>query len=413
MFFFGTDKHPYRLEAPVIYRPDTDFHSLDVNSESWTEMPLKNVDGMPVDCAVSLLIFFLSIGDKADILNIFHDKVTMPSPASFSRRSSLPYFVVFTTKPRSRTLAAEIMADATIAVSLVRRIGFNKVIRDLPKLPMLRTVASSAELGTTSELKRRMANIRLDTSPATIQRRNVDSQYYGCTPLSAIAGTSSSPSSPFTAGPRLLKRVAKSAPPILSSFRISRADPDQDSDIGSPISTGRSFFRSTRTRPLPSTPDEDELVSFTPFQGPLPPKRGKHRQRANTQPTPPSPAKAQFEVEVAEAASSALELLHSSSKSKKKNPSSGESTPETGTESPAPIVRHVSDSRTLHTDVSVGFPKRPKGRTPTPGSHPSLETVSALPDGLYKGNIPLHREWFPSLQWDQLNIEVWKVLFLL
>ena len=73
---------------------------------------------------------------------------------------------------------------------------------------------------------------------------------------------------------------------------------------------------------------------------------------------------------------------------------------------PGSTTIHLTDSRTLHTDVSVGFPKRPKGRAKTPGSHPSLDAVSALPDGLYKGTIPLQRGWFPSIKWKALSIEV-------
>ncbi|KAH8113946.1 hypothetical protein DFH11DRAFT_1509678 [Phellopilus nigrolimitatus] len=235
-----------QLETPVLFQSDTDFLSFDgLNSESWSEVPLGSISKMPVDCAV-----------------------TIPDPTTFSRKSSIPYFVVFTTKPRSRVLAAEIMADATIAVSLVRRVGFDKPDRNLP---------------------------------TTISRHGPDSQQ-------TRSASSFSPISPLVNGQRarLLKRVAKSAPPILSAFRFSRADPDQDRD---------------------------------------------------------------------------------------------------GESSPSEPPTRLTDSRTLHTDVSVGFPKRPKGREPQPGSHPSLETVGALPDGLYKGQIPLQRDWFPSVKWKTLSIE--------
>ena len=52
-------------------------------------------------------------------------KVTLPNPASFSRNSQIPFFVVFTTQPRSRALCREIAADATIAVSLLRKVTVN------------------------------------------------------------------------------------------------------------------------------------------------------------------------------------------------------------------------------------------------------------------------------------------------
>ena len=52
-------------------------------------------------------------------------KVTLPNPASFSKNSQIPFFVVFTTQPRSKTLCREIAADATIAVSLLRKVTVN------------------------------------------------------------------------------------------------------------------------------------------------------------------------------------------------------------------------------------------------------------------------------------------------
>ena len=52
-------------------------------------------------------------------------KITLPDPASFSKNGKIPFFVVFTTQPRSRTLCREIAADATIAVSLLRKVTVN------------------------------------------------------------------------------------------------------------------------------------------------------------------------------------------------------------------------------------------------------------------------------------------------
>lgn len=48
--------------------------------------------------------------------------MTLPRPQSFSRCSSIPYFVVFTTNTGSPCLVKEIAADATIVVSLIRKI---------------------------------------------------------------------------------------------------------------------------------------------------------------------------------------------------------------------------------------------------------------------------------------------------
>lgn len=52
-------------------------------------------------------------------------KITLPDPALFSKSGKIPFFVVFTTQPRSRTLCREIAADATIAVSLLRKVTVN------------------------------------------------------------------------------------------------------------------------------------------------------------------------------------------------------------------------------------------------------------------------------------------------
>ncbi|KAG1823584.1 uncharacterized protein BJ212DRAFT_692996 [Suillus subaureus] len=52
----------------------------------------------------------------------FHCVVTLPYLQTFSRHISVLYFVIFTTKPRYAVLAREIPAEATIAVSLVRKV---------------------------------------------------------------------------------------------------------------------------------------------------------------------------------------------------------------------------------------------------------------------------------------------------
>ncbi|KAG6849370.1 hypothetical protein H0H93_009064 [Arthromyces matolae] len=49
--------------------------------------------------------------------------VTLPTSITFPRGSSIPYFVVFTTTPRSPELAKEIASDATISVSLLQQIS--------------------------------------------------------------------------------------------------------------------------------------------------------------------------------------------------------------------------------------------------------------------------------------------------
>ncbi|TFY83541.1 hypothetical protein EWM64_g488 [Hericium alpestre] len=63
----------------------------------------------------------------------------------------------------------------------------------------------------------------------------------------------------------------------------------------------------------------------------------------------------------------------------------------------------ISESRILHTDVSIGFPKRP--RKHTGGAHPSLEEQKALPDGLYKGKMPLEKGMLPCVDWAGLGVK--------
>ncbi|KAJ7512755.1 hypothetical protein B0H11DRAFT_1787433 [Mycena galericulata] len=96
-------ENPSFLEIPIVLHPDPDFHSLDGlpdNSSSWLEMPLKSER---------------PISD-------FRCAVTLPTSVTFSRASSIPYFVVFTTTPRSSTLAREIAADATVSISVFSQV---------------------------------------------------------------------------------------------------------------------------------------------------------------------------------------------------------------------------------------------------------------------------------------------------
>ena len=53
----------------------------------------------------------------------------------FRRATSVPYFVVFATTPRSLSLAREIATDATISVSLLRQITINDSISQPPTPP--------------------------------------------------------------------------------------------------------------------------------------------------------------------------------------------------------------------------------------------------------------------------------------
>ncbi|KAF9061548.1 hypothetical protein BDP27DRAFT_1337948 [Rhodocollybia butyracea] len=95
-------EYPSFVTAPIYYHPDTDFQSLDGSSQepgSWLEMPLRFDRPMPFRCAI-----------------------TLPTAIGFSRTSSIPYYVVFTTTPRNPALAREIASDATISATLMRQI---------------------------------------------------------------------------------------------------------------------------------------------------------------------------------------------------------------------------------------------------------------------------------------------------
>ncbi|CDO74586.1 hypothetical protein BN946_scf184583.g13 [Trametes cinnabarina] len=219
------------IEAPVLYQPEADFQSLDgLQKESWLEIPLKSDRALPFVCAV-----------------------TLPHPAAFSRSGSIPYFVVFTTTPRSASLAREIATDATISVSLLREVRI-----DAPS-PLYSTPSPTSTPSTSSD----------------------ESEF------------------PPVASRRLLKRVVRSAPPSLAKAR-----------------------HPPKNKPLPQLP---------------------------------SPG--------------------------------------------------ISESRALHVDVCIGFPKRPRYRCEPHQNHPPLESHASLPDGLYKGKIQLEKHMLPAFDWAGLRVK--------
>ncbi|KAF7763565.1 hypothetical protein Agabi119p4_8102 [Agaricus bisporus var. burnettii] len=116
------------LEVPILVHADPGMQSPKT-PRSWTEIPLKAERPVPVRCAV-----------------------TLPSSVTFSRSSAIPYFVVFTTSPRSPSLAQEIAADASISVSLIRQITVTEQTGLPPTPPMtpssedLESLASSGSL---------------------------------------------------------------------------------------------------------------------------------------------------------------------------------------------------------------------------------------------------------------------------
>lgn len=97
-----SSEYPSFLDVPIFYHSDADFQSIDISPKehtSWLEMPLRCDRPMPFRCAI-----------------------TLPTSVTFSRSSSIPYYVVFTTIARSVTLMREIASDATISVTLIRKI---------------------------------------------------------------------------------------------------------------------------------------------------------------------------------------------------------------------------------------------------------------------------------------------------
>ncbi|OBZ67338.1 hypothetical protein A0H81_12637 [Grifola frondosa] len=62
----------------------------------------------------------------------------------------------------------------------------------------------------------------------------------------------------------------------------------------------------------------------------------------------------------------------------------------------------TSEMRALHTDVCIGFPKRP--RYPHQ-RHPSLDIHASLPDGLYKGRMQLDKHMLPNFDWAGLRVK--------
>ncbi|KAJ7701251.1 hypothetical protein B0H17DRAFT_1046295 [Mycena rosella] len=94
------------LTIPIVIRPDPDFQSVDAHPESrisWLEIPLKSQRPVPFRCAI-----------------------TVPSALTFPRTAPIPFFVVFTTVPRSKTLAREIATDATISISVSRHMSITE-----------------------------------------------------------------------------------------------------------------------------------------------------------------------------------------------------------------------------------------------------------------------------------------------
>ncbi|KAF8637909.1 hypothetical protein AX17_002532 [Amanita inopinata Kibby_2008] len=138
------------VEVPFLLLPEGDCKSRDLiisPNDSWLELPLRSDHPVPLRCAV-----------------------TLPTSVTFARGSSIPYFVVFTTSPRSHTLAREIAADATISISLLRKLTVTEKIPLPPSPPQSPTSPTStneeSDAGRSNFLKRvRNGQLLLKGSP--------------------------------------------------------------------------------------------------------------------------------------------------------------------------------------------------------------------------------------------------------
>ena len=87
----------------------------------------------------------------------------------------------------------------------------------------------------------------------------------------------------------------------------------------------------------------------------------------------------------------------------------GATAPISSREKPLPEIpaatKSFSNTRTIQNDISIGFPKRPRQLWDKEG-HPSLETISALPDGLHKSKLSLQSDMLPCIDWAGISVKV-------
>lgn len=130
-------------------------------------------------------------------------KVTIPTPSTFPRSATVPFFVVFSTTPRSRQLAREIASDATITVNLLLQVSVDS-----------------------SQSRPSSLNSSASTTPST--------------PPSSPSDEGSDPLPPNSfhkrAGSRLLlKRSSRSARPLLVRAYRSVSDLGEASKLSKPL----------------------------------------------------------------------------------------------------------------------------------------------------------------------------------
>lgn len=157
---------PSKLEVPIHFEPKND-DSFPPSHEPWLEMPLRSDHPVSYRCAV-----------------------TLPTSITFPRGTSLPFFVVFTTQPRSPALAREIATDAAVSVFLLRKITMaDQVI--LPPTPPETPVSASHEID--NNKSNILRNVRsFSFRPKTPQKASPD-RYQLESPSTPIDSSSSSP----------------------------------------------------------------------------------------------------------------------------------------------------------------------------------------------------------------------------
>ncbi|KAJ7064975.1 hypothetical protein C8F01DRAFT_783906 [Mycena amicta] len=139
------------LNIPIVVQSDPDFHSIDGSPEkqgSWLEIPLKTQRPVPVRCAI-----------------------TLPSSLAFSRASSIPFFVVFTTTPRSPSLAREVATDATISISVTSQFCYKEEPAHPSMIDTMTSVQSTDSRST--RMKRRVVQ-RMRSATTFWSTRSVD-----------------------------------------------------------------------------------------------------------------------------------------------------------------------------------------------------------------------------------------------
>ncbi len=243
-------------------------------------------------------------------------------------------------------------------------------------------LSTSRSIGDLRSLRKKLRDVmppvpHLDTSAAVTSMKNSDSPTSSPeppptppTPPSAVTVanltvTPSASSSKERGHKRMLQRVVRSAPPVLSGFRFgaSARGGEAESESGSPLATSTPSSSVWR-KPLPTIPQEgDDAV----------PRRDNDEEATRTK------AKPALRVEQCDSGRVDLEQRQ--------------------------VPRHRL-SNIAHRCFSW-LPKASQGSDDRcwPPIRRWKRSVP-FPTALYKGSIPLQKGWFPSLQWDGLTIEV-------